>query len=111
MAAIHRYPRYVPRAGRVALAAALGLGLAGCPLGASSSMTTTLGSTSASASGSESSPASGGGTPRATVPYLIGKTPEEASAIVKAAGFAHAPEATRPLVCEGAFMCITYVVA
>jgi beta-lactam-binding protein with PASTA domain len=46
--------------------------------------------------------AGAGGTPRATVPNLIGKTPEQARALVKAAGFVNEPEATHPLECEGA---------
>lgn len=80
--------------------AALALSLAGCPLGASRSTTIAAGGSIAT-SGDHGAP-SGTGTPRLPVPDLIGKTPEEAHALALAAGFAHAPEATRPLECEGA---------
>lgn len=51
---------------------------------------------------SASPPSPGGGTPTLTVPDLIGKTRDEARAIVKAAGFTSEPESSRPLECEGA---------
>jgi hypothetical protein len=94
-------------------AVVLAFALAGCPLATSTTTTTTLtasrpvGGNSAATPPSTpavaSTPTAGtGGTPRATVPNLIGKTPEQARALVKAAGFAAEPEATHPLECEGA---------
>lgn len=92
------------------LVAAASAALAGCPLGTTTTTTATLtgragatvGSDAAAAAPGSASSASSGGTPRAMVPNLIGKTPEEARALVKAAGFAGEPESTRPLECEGA---------
>jgi beta-lactam-binding protein with PASTA domain len=43
-----------------------------------------------------------GGKPRITVPNLIGKTPEQARALVKAAGFNSEPEANHILECVDA---------
>jgi hypothetical protein len=95
-------------------AVVLAFALAGCPLATSTTTTTTLTasrpvSASDAVATAPSTPATGaasttgaGGTPRATVPNLIGKTPEQARALVKTAGFAGEPEATRPLECEGA---------
>lgn len=87
------------------LAAAVAIALGGCPLGTSTTTTLTGGATAtvgpaASTGAPSSSP--GGGTPKAMVPNLIGKTPDEARALVKAAGFTGEPEATHPLECEGA---------
>ena len=90
---------------RAVLAATLAVALAGCPLGTSTTTTLTGGATATvGPAASTPAPSSGGpgGTPRAMVPNLIGKTPDEARALVKAAGFTGEPEATRPLECEGA---------
>jgi len=91
---------------RAVLAAAFAIALGGCPLGTSTTTTLTGGATATVAPGaSAAAPSSGspsGGTARAMVPNLIGKTPDEARALVKAAGFTGEPEATRPLECEGA---------
>jgi PASTA domain len=93
--------------------------LAGCPLGATTTLTTT---TTRSATASAGAGASSGdrpgagatassadrpgtgasGSPRLVVPNLIGKTRDEARALVKAAGFAGEPEDTRPLECVDA---------
>jgi len=91
---------------------ALAVVLAGCPLGTSTTTTTTLSADRTTSIAPAADPAgaaspagaapSAGGTPKATVPNLVGKTPEQAQALVKAAGFAHEPEASRPLECEGA---------
>jgi hypothetical protein len=92
----------------VALAA-----LAGCPLKASGTATTTMtagrssnagaaSTTSASAGAGASAPSAGGRTAKATVPNLIGKTEEEARLLVKEAGFVHAPEGQTPLECVDA---------
>ena len=95
-------------------AVVLAFALAGCPLATSTTTTSTLTAsrpvsasdavaTAPSTPAVASTPNAGaGGTPRATVPNLIGKTPEQARALVKAAGFASEPEASRPLECEGA---------
>lgn len=44
----------------------------------------------------------GAGDGKLTMPDLIGKTPDEARALVKAAGFAGEPESSRPVECENA---------
>lgn len=86
---------------------ALAIALAGCPLKTSTTTTTTTAtagrSLNAGAAGStgDAAPAASG-TRRATVPDLMGKTPEEARALVKAAGFSHAPESTSPPQCVDA---------
>ena len=92
--------------------AVLAVVLAGCPLGTSTTTTTTIAGRAGAAVGTDASTGAPGrgsdgssgssGTAKATVPNLIGKTPEEARALVKAAGFASEPEASRPLECEGA---------
>src|SRR5262249_10308908 len=78
----------------------------GCPLGTSTTATLAGGASAtvgpAASPGAPSSASPAGGTARAMVPNLIGKTPEEARALVKAAGFTAEPEATRPLECERA---------
>jgi hypothetical protein len=90
----------------------LAFALAGCPLATSTTTTLTAGrpvsasnpvATPPSTPAVASTPTAGaGGTPRATVPNLIGKTPEQARALVKAAGFANEPEDTHPLECVDA---------
>jgi hypothetical protein len=88
----------------LAVLAAIALG--GCPLGTSTTTTLTGGATAtvgpAASAGAPSSNSPTGGTPKAMVPNLIGKTPDEARALVKAAGFTGEPESTHPLECEGA---------
>jgi hypothetical protein len=85
---------------------AIALALAACPLKTSTTTTTTatagrsLNAGAASSSGDAAPAASG--TRRATVPDLLGKTPDEARELVKAAGFSHAPEAAGPLECVDA---------
>ena len=86
---------------RALLVAAIAAALAGCPLGGSSSTTMATG-TSAPVGPTGGAPTGGGGDGQLTVPDLIGRTPDEARAIVKAAGFASEPESTRPVECEGA---------
>jgi len=98
------------RISHTSVVAVLAIALTGCPLGTSTTTTTTLTARAGAtvgpdaSAGAPSSPSSAGsgGTARATVPNLIGKTPEEARALVQAAGFTAEPEATRPLECEGA---------
>lgn len=88
------------------LNAVLAVVLMGCPLGTSTTTTSTVtgraGATIDTAASTAAPAASGGGTPKATVPNLIGRTPEEARVLVKAAGFSGEPESTWPLECEGA---------
>jgi hypothetical protein len=80
----------------------LAVALAGCPLRTSTTTTTTVGRSIST--GSEAAPgtSAASGTRRAAVPNLIGKTPEQARALVAAAGFAHAPESSSPPECVDA---------
>jgi hypothetical protein len=94
---------------RRTVVAALAVALAGCPLKATTTTTTTTPVTAgrsisagAGAGGGDTAPGASGGTRRATVPDLMGKTADEARALVKAAGFVHAPESTLPLECVDA---------
>ena len=93
--------------------------LAGCPLGGSATTTLSAGRTTSVApaadpavasvpvTASTSAPSADGmsatgGKPRITVPNLIGKTPEQARALVKAAGFNSEPESNHILECVDA---------
>jgi hypothetical protein len=101
---------------------ALAVVLAGCPLGGSATTTLSAGRTTSVAPAADSAvaaapvttstapattPSAGGmsatgGKPRITVPNLIGKTPEQARALVKAAGFNSEPESNHILECVDA---------
>jgi hypothetical protein len=96
--------------------------LAGCPLSGSTTTTLSAGRTTTVAPAAEpavaaapvtastapsTTPSVGGmsatgGKPRITVPNLIGKTPEQARSLVKAAGFNSEPEANHILECVDA---------
>ena len=95
--------------------------LAGCPLGGSATTTLSAGRTTTVAPAAEPAVAAApvtastastapsadgmtatGGKPRITVPNLIGKTPEQARALVKAAGFNSEPESNHILECMDA---------
>jgi hypothetical protein len=72
---------------------------AGCPAGvAGASVQTRVGG----AARVEDTEPAGAGASTLRVPDLIGKTLDEARALVRAAGFSHAPERTRPVVCDDA---------
>jgi PASTA domain len=107
---------------------ALAFVLAGCPLGGSATTTLSAGRTTTVAPAADpaiaaapvtaapvtaapttasTAPSAGGmsatgGKPRITVPNLIGKTPEQARALVKAAGFNSEPESNHILECVDA---------
>ncbi len=73
--------------------------LAGCPLVQTSSSSTMPGGGPSAMSNGQSQSAGGG---QLTVPDLVGKTPEEARAVVKAAGFSAEIESSRPVECVDA---------
>ncbi|HSS00398.1 MAG TPA: PASTA domain-containing protein [Kofleriaceae bacterium] len=98
---------------------ALAFVLAGCPLGGSATTTLSAGRTTTVAPAAEPAVAAApvtasttapsaegmtatGGKPRITVPNLIGKTPEQARVLVKAAGFNSEPESNHILECMDA---------
>jgi hypothetical protein len=101
---------------------ALAFVLAGCPLGGSATTTLSAGRTTSVAPAAQpavaaapvtastapsTAPSAGGmsatgGAPRVTVPNLIGKTPEQARALVQAAGFNSEPESNHILECVDA---------
>jgi hypothetical protein len=72
--------------------------VAAAPVTASAASTAPSASTAPAAGGMSAT----GGKPRITVPNLIGKTPEQARALVKAAGFNSEPESNHILECVDA---------